>query len=171
MSAARRAVLLGCALALLAVPSPASALHEGAPVSPEATAVFLAYGEGVTHCRFTLRKRTTPWVPDWGSGTKYAGETHCSAPVEQTARATIAADADSPALDGGLCSGFRTACESLGHEQGDYNISPLKYRITLRAPLGQGWVGDPTSCSGVGTDNLTCEFFLNDAVVDFGALE
>ena len=35
---------------------------------------------------------------------------------------------------------------------------PAKTRVKLIAPLGQGWVGAPTHCSGVGTDNLTCEF-------------
>ena len=151
------------ALALLGA-SPAHAATY-AP-TPGVTEVFVAYGTGVTRCDITLKKRTGEDLMTSAYGTAYSGKTDCTAPVNQTARARVAADGSVPALDGGLCSQLARTCTSGGNLNGMLNRQPLSYRITLRAPDGQGWVGAPAFCSGVGTDNLVCTFTANDVAVE-----
>jgi hypothetical protein len=34
----------------------------------------------------------------------------------------------------------------------------MELHLSLRAPEGQGWLGSPRWCTGVGTDNLQCVF-------------
>ncbi len=146
--------MTAAALALLAAAPPAAAL----------TNVFVAYGEGTTRCTITVSKYVDHGSI-WTGGTermKFYGATECDVPLEQTGHASVPGDAEWPAVDGGLCSGFRTSCRSGVDRVPQANDPPATYRISLRAPLGQGWVGVPTDCSGVGTDNLKCEFGIDD---------
>ena len=80
--------------------------------------------------------------------------------VQQTARVSMASSAEDPALDGDYCSGFGKSCSSAANRWGEDLVweKPAEYSIHLTAPLGQGWIGAPTDCGGVGTDNLTCVF-------------
>ncbi len=159
----RKLLPLIAALGLLAPPAAPAALL---PATPGVTTVFVAYGTGVSRCDVTLKKRTGQDLLSGAYGTAFSGRTDCNVAVEQTARATVAADGAVPALDGGLCSAVTTVCSSGGNLSGRLNHQPLRYRITLRAPSGQGWMGDPTFCAGVGTDNLTCTFEINDTPAD-----
>lgn len=140
-----------------------------APPAEAATAVFVAYGEGTTACTIEVHK----YADDggiWTGGedqTMFHGKTDCNAPVEQTGHAVVPKQGfDDNALDGGLCSGKRVACfsgdDGWGIGWGVYNSNPVTYRVSLRAPLGQGWLGAPTHCTGVGTDNLKCEFSITN---------
>ena len=159
-------VTLAAAVALLGAPGAAEAKHTGLPVPVGGVAAaFVAYGEGATVCHFTVGKRTSS-TAYLGVGTHYKGETECTGPVEQTGHATVPATSTAPLLDGGLCSGYRTTCTSDGFRMGAFNTNPVTYRVTLRAPYGQGWVGAPTSCQGVGTDILRCEYSINDVFVN-----
>ena len=153
-----RTLLLTLALALA-----------GATSAQAATAVFVAYGEGTTACTIEVHKWTDTGSI-WTGGedqTMFHGKTDCNAPVEQTGRATVPAYGwTAPALDGGLCSGVRASCFSgddgwgIGWQVN--NPNPVTYRMSLRAPLGQAWLGAPTHCTGVGTDNLKCEFSITN---------
>ena len=116
---------------------------------------FIAIGVGHTVCEFTAVK--DPHFPLLHAVYDYYGETECDRPVEQTGHAFIP---NSP-LVGEVCSGFRTHCYSgdVWVTTGGVRYSdPLEYHVTVRAPEGQGWIGAPTECSGVGTDNLKCVF-------------
>src|SRR5687768_2960039 len=146
-----RALLAAATVALLA-PAPASALQHKIPI--------VAYGEGTTTCIVTVNSVHRLL---YGGEQRYDfhGRTECDAAVEQSGQAWLNHRTPSLVVTAPLCSGFRAACESRGSAQGeDYAIrtGPASYRVTLRAPLGQGWVTAPTDCSGVGTDNLTCTF-------------
>ena len=109
------------------------------PVSREFTVA--AYGEGATTCTMRLERY----------GRSFAGSTACTAAIEQTGQASTDTGAAGP-----LCSGTRNTCTSSGTAPSDF--SRLRYRVTLRAPNGQGWAASPQECSGTGTDNLECEF-------------
>ena len=140
-----------------------------APATAEAaTAAFVAYGEGSTICTIEVHKYSDDgsiWT-DGEDQTIFHGKTDCNVPVEQTGHAFVPVDDRGPSLDGGLCSGIRTDCFSGDDGWGVgwmvYNDQPVTYRVSLRAPLGQGWLGAPTHCTGVGTDNLKCEFTIMD---------
>ena len=169
----RKIALTVAALALLAAPAQHAAAWDGKTVdvggytvgTPGVTEVFLAYGTGATVCHVTVTKRTGQELYSPSYGTKYSGRTQCTAPVVQTAQATVGS------LTGALCSNTSTYCSSGGNAENVINTQPLRYRITLRAPGGQGWVGDPTFCSGIGTDNLTCEYLINDVVAGMDVVE
>ena len=156
-----RTIALLFALCALAVAP--SAAH--AQASAGITQAFVAYGTGVTACEITLKKRTGQDLTTLDINTEFLGTTDCTSPVDQTGHATVGA------LDGGVCSGVRTLCSSGRTVDDSWNTDPIVYRVSLRAPAGQGWLGAPTFCTGVGTDNLRCEFTANDtplpvAVVD-----
>ena len=160
---------LAAAAALVAA-QPAAAMHFDPQFAVPATAVqevFVAYGTGATACDITVAKRTGWTDPtDLNKyGTMIRGVTDCSAPVAQTGHATVPASGSYPALDGGLCSATRTVCSSGGTWMNILHNQPVTYRMSLRAPVGQGWIGAPTNCSGIGTDNLNCTFTLQDVVV------
>ena len=144
-----KAILAAAAVALLA-PAPASALQN--------KIVLVAYGEGTTTCTVTAN---TAHRMFWGGEQRYdfMGRTECSVPLEQTGQATLSTAVGT--ASGALCSGFRATCSSSGDVQGEeyaQGVGSVRYRVTLRAPLGQGWLNAPESCAGVGTDNLTCTF-------------
>jgi hypothetical protein len=149
-----RTALLMLALAL--------ALAAAAPSAHGATAVFAAYGEGLTYCKITISKSHDEGFTTGGVGkTDFYGRTECSVPVAQTGQATVPADANDPSLSGAFCSGTVATCFSGANVREVSNSSAMTYTLSLRAPLGQGWVGAPTNCSGVGTDNLRCAFSIN----------
>ena len=107
------------------------------------TLAVATYGEGATECTISLNK----------GARSFRGTTSCTAAIEQTALASTSGGAS---VTGTSCSGLRTSCTSSGTTAGDYTT--LTYRVSLRAPAGQGWVASPQECSGAGTDNLECEF-------------
>ena len=120
-------------------PTPAGA-KTGAP----AEVALTAYGEGVpTTCTIDVIKGMR----------SFGGTTSCSRAVTQTAQASTSGGAT---VTGSLCSGFRASCTSSGTTIGPY--ATLRYRVTLVAPLGQGWVAPPSECAGAGTDKLDCTF-------------
>ena len=131
-----------------------------ATASQASAAVFVAYGEGLTRCTIQVEKVMDGGFLVYNNGFghqedyEWWGETTCDRPLEQTAQASLA-DLVSP-----MCSGIRTTCSSGGEVRFEYTperrSEPTEYRITLRAPRGQGWIGAPTDCMGVGTDNLQC---------------
>lgn len=136
----------------------AVALSAAAPAAAE-TEVFVAYGTGATVCTIEVSKLV------YGAGLSggmlsLSGSTDCSKAVEQTAHVWMEATPQDPALDGGYCSGFDKTCSSAATGWGADLVweKPAQYGIHLIAPFGQGWVGAPTDCMGVGTDNLTCVF-------------
>jgi hypothetical protein len=151
-----RAALLTAAVALLATAAPAHADTE----------VFVAYGEGSATCTITVKKRGMP--PGMGGvrETTFEGSTKCSQPVEQTGHAIVPAGPSDPYdLDGGLCTGVQATCVSGGHQRDEGSWSAdMEYHVTLRAPLGQGWVGAPSHCSGVGTDYLDCTYTVGSTL-------
>ena len=67
---------------------------------------------------------------------------------------------------GGLCTGFVAHCfsgepeesDGFGYVEGFKPDGNPELRVTLRAPAGQGWLGSPQHCTGIGTDDLTCVF-------------
>ena len=138
-----RALLVGVVLAL------ASA----APASAE-RAVLVAYGTGVpTTCTISasvVERLLITWITA-------DGRTDCDRAIQQSGQ--LVAE-----LGGGaLCSGFRPICTSSGgwttydeHDLGREGTAT--YEVTLRAPLGQGWIAPADKCSGAGTDNLRCTF-------------
>ena len=116
------------------------------------TTPIVAYGQAAhgwtTVCTVTVTKKD--WAfSDWYS---FSGETECDVPIEQSGQAFFAD------TSGELCSGFVAVCSSSGGWQGEPDPGPVTYRVHMIAPFGQGWVTSPTNCSGVGSDNLTCEF-------------
>ena len=123
---------------------------------------LVAYGEGATTCTITMQKRRALFSQAiWD----FYGQTDCSVAVEQTGHAVL--ETQWERADGGLCSGVRKTCWS-GQPFADCcgTLSPpMEYRVTLRAPSGQGWVASPDACSGAGTDNLVCTFLLDDLTV------
>ena len=125
----------------------------------EATQVFVAYGEGLTRCTIKVKKRGMK--PGMGGvrETEFEGRTDCSVPIEQSGHAIVPKGSESYDLDGGLCEGLRATCVSGGYQrnQGTWSADMI-YTVKLRAPLGQGWLGAPEPCTGVGTDNLQCTF-------------
>lgn len=119
---------------------------------------FIAYGTGLTRCDINLTKGTRgPLLPQW----HYYGKTDCTVPIAQTGLAVIPGSAS-----GSLCSAFATHCfsgdppenDGYGWMEGFPPSETLHYYVTLRAPNGQGWLGAPFFCTGVGTDNLQCDF-------------
>ena len=112
--------------------------------------VLTAYGEGVTTCQVGAVMNFTA-----AEGRHFSGWTECSAPVEQTGRASWFG-AGVPTVTGPLCSTFGTYCTSSGNADDRY--TDLRYRVTLVAPRGQGWAASPEQCSGAGTDQLDCTF-------------
>jgi hypothetical protein len=130
----------------------------GAFTQTASATTFVAYGEGLTRCTIEITKDPNYLalhpLYDWG------GETSCDRPLEQTGQAFFGGEV------GTLCSGVRTTCSSgdVQWRPGRTISTPVEYRVTLRAPLGQGWLGAPTYCSGVGTDNLSCVFKENDTL-------
>jgi hypothetical protein len=120
------------------------------------TTPIVAYGQAAhgwtTTCTVKVTKK------DYSFSTYYAfsGETKCDVPIEQSGQAFFG-DAS-----GAFCSGFVTTCSSGGTWEGEPDPGLVRYRIHLTAPFGQGWVTSPEQCSGVGSDNLTCEFTAND---------
>jgi len=143
----RTLALVATIVALLLVAS--------APASAE---TFIAYGTGLTRCDINLAKsQRGPLLPQW----HYYGKTDCTVPITQTGEAILPG-----AAYGGMCSTFATHCfsgdppenDGYGWIEGFAPSSTLHYYVTLRAPDGQGWLGAPLFCSGVGTDNLQCDF-------------
>ena len=116
-------------------------MPEGATAKRSAVA---AYGTGTTSCTINATR----------TGSSFEGTTDCSGAVLQTAQATMTGP--SPAVTGPLCTGLRASCRSAGSGSGAY--TDVSYRITLVAPLGQGWIASPKECSGAGTDRLECRF-------------
>jgi hypothetical protein len=129
----------------------ALALIAAAPASagtyPIVAAGSAAHGP-TTHCTVTVTKT------DFAFSTYYEfnGTTKCDVAIQQSGQAFFAD------TSGGLCSAFTTTCSSGGGWEGEPNPGAVTYRVKLRAPEGQGWVTSPQHCTGVGTDNLTCEF-------------
>ena len=140
----RCAVLALALCALLAFASPASA------VSGREVHRVVAYGEGVTTCEITLYRDI---VKVFSYAYHYNGSTSCSTAVQQTGFGWTELHDD----DGNFCSGFRTTCGSGGESFGEV----AHYDVTITAPRGQGWVTVPEDCSGVGTDNLRCNFAVH----------
>ena len=140
----------------------ALALAALATAAPAHAEVFVAYGEGLTNCRIeTVRYSYSGLTTGGENYQSYLGETDCSVPVEQTVHATVAASGGQPGLDGGVCAAVTTRCVSGEEDIYDDNGAPMVLQVSLRAPRGQGWLGAPTNCSGVGTDNLRCEFVVS----------
>ena len=121
------------------------AVDPSPPPQPTTTraVVVAGYGEGATECTITLTKEARA----------FGGSTACNRAVQQTGQASTSGGASAT---GPLCSGLRTTCTSNGTTTG--NFTTLKYRVTLLAPNGQGWVAPPSDCSGAGTDKLDCTF-------------
>ena len=143
------ALLALAAFALPATPAAANG-YFGAPE----TQIFTAYGTGNTLCTIQVRK----WV-DQSGGTFVDGETGCNAALQQTVQASMQAGGGEPAADGPVCSRVGTTCYSdaaIADEE-DW-IGRGQIHVKLIAPNGQGWVGSPKDCTGIGTDNLTCTF-------------
>ena len=141
-----RTLVLGTVAAgVLAAPAPAA--HAG---------TFIAYGEGLTRCTIDVDKDAN--LPALHAQYDWTGETTCDRPLQQTGQAFFAGEV------GWLCSGVTTHCSSgdVAWYPGRRISEPMEYHVTLRAPAGQGWIGAPTYCSGVGTDNLRCVFKDND---------
>jgi hypothetical protein len=139
----------------------------GAP--PAAAATFVAYGEGLTRCTIQAEKvadggflmlNSAPPLSHY-ENYEWWGETTCDRPLQQTAQASLREQV-SP-----MCSGVVADCSSGG--EGFWPAQavqePMEYRVTLRAPANQGWLGAPTDCTGVGTDNLKCVFRIDDSDV------
>jgi hypothetical protein len=146
----RRAVGVAAALAATA-----------AVAAPAQAEVFVAYGEGATTCTIEVERATYKGITTGGENYQsYLGETDCNVPLEQTSHATVPASGSEPAMDGGLCSGIRASCASGEEDIPEGNSASMVYRMSVRAPRGQGWLGAPVNCSGVGTDNLQCEFVV-----------
>ena len=142
----------------LAITLGVAALATAVSAATARAEVFVAYGEDATVCTIEVVNRHYKGITTGGEPLQdFSGETDCSVPLEQTAHATIGTDPD---LDGGLCSGVRESCFSGREEVLSQTTTPMVFRMTLRAPLGQGWLGAPTNCTGVGTDNLKCEFVV-----------
>ena len=124
-----------------------------APRPGDATATraaAVAYGEGTTRCTFSLaREQRIGTANTWD----FEGYTSCTSAIAQTGQAwlTGAGTAFAP-----LCSGTRYGCSSAGSATGNY--TGMRYRVTLVAPAGQGWIASPEQCSGAGTDRLECTF-------------
>ena len=124
-------------------------------------AVFVAYGEGLTHCRIeTVRHTQRALIGFSRQEQTFSGKTDCSVPIEQSVHAVIPSAAFADAIDGGVCSAVATSCFSGQSSVKSPNGNPMTLTLYLRAPLGEGWLGAPTGCSGVGTDNLRCEFTI-----------
>jgi hypothetical protein len=152
----KRAALLAVAVAAVAA----------APAQAE---VFVAYGEGVTLCTIDVL-HSSHGGNIWTGGEpemSFHGEVACNEPVEQTGHAWVPADLNWPAYDGGFCAGFTTRCYSGQEDIRTQNSMPMTYELTLRAPLGQGWLGAPRNCTGVGTDNLRCVFKTGESWAQF----
>src|SRR5688572_5182833 len=128
-----------------------------APAAAE-TEVFVAYGEDNTVCTIQVSKLILNWShPE--TTAMVQGHTDCNVALEQTARAWMDPSAISPGADGGVSSCFSQSCGSAEWvDGGDTWPEPVQYRLRLRAPAGQGWIGSPVNCSGIGTDNLDCTF-------------
>jgi hypothetical protein len=147
----RRLVLAGAVAAAALVPA-----------QPAAAEVFVAYGNGLTVCEIRVEQHV---LNVFGFTMRAFGTTDCNTPVDQTSEATMGGNFDAPP-----CSGVTRHCYSgmPGEHEGftSYYASgpwygPLRYTVALRAPDGQGWLGAPTGCSGVGTDNLKCVFSVD----------
>ncbi len=115
-----------------------------APASAERVAL-VAYGEGTTTCTVTVTA-TNYAFSTWNKG---SGVTSCSVALEQTGSLST----------GGSCGGFIARCEASGtfQDEADQGFT-THFRVTLVAPLGQGWLAPADKCSGVGTDRLACTF-------------
>jgi hypothetical protein len=129
----------------------AVALASAAPASAE-RAVLVAYGEGTTTC--VIQTIATNFA-----GSSYyrsTGSTDCSTAIQQSGFVSW----------GTGCSGFVARCEDSGTNEGELGEVTISYRVTLRAPLGQGWGVAPTDkCSGVGTDYVTCTFTSRSVLI------
>jgi hypothetical protein len=144
-------------LAIAAVTSLVLALAVAQPAAGE-TEAFVAYGEGDTVCTIWVSKQLSEYAGSQSAAIA-SGRTECNVPVEQSVVAWMDASESNEAAEAGECSGFTTSCESWTWVTGGpVWPQPAQTRVHLTAPLGQGWVGVPTNCSGVGTDNLTCTF-------------
>ena len=143
-----RIAALALAVALLTA-SPAAAR----------TIVLTAWGEGsVTVCTVKLFQKRPHLNSKWDVG----GRTACSVPVQQSGQAWLPRTFSSTPDYAPPCSTFGKTCESAWFfiEGGDYDVQRemVHYDVALLAPRGQGWVGAPDECFGVGSDNLTCNF-------------
>jgi hypothetical protein len=111
--------------------------------------VVAAYGEGATTCQIGAVMNFTASV-----GRHFSGWTECSADIQQSGVASWSG-AGVPTVTGPLCSAFGKHCTSSGDASDSY--TDIRYRVTLRAPAGQGWSVPPgLECSGAGTDYLQC---------------
>jgi hypothetical protein len=132
--------------------------------APAARAEFLvAYGTGMTNCSINAKagRQLYGLLPYW----RIQAKTDCDRAVDQSVRVFIPGSW----FDGGTCSGFRAHCFSGEPEESDgfgwiEGMPPrgdVELHVTLRAPAGQGWLGPPQYCQGVGTDSLRCVFTRN----------
>jgi hypothetical protein len=141
MTAAR--AIFTSLLVLLAAAAPAAARD-----LPSKEIVLTAYGAATTVCNVSVSmSRVYPNVffPPF----RFSGETTCTAPVRQSGQAWT------ELASGNLCSTFGMTCRSAGESMGGQTV---RYRVTLTAPPGQGWIAPPDECTGAGTDKLACTF-------------
>ena len=116
---------------------------------------FIAYGTGLTNCSVTMKYEYVLLAPWW----RAKASVDCDKPVEMTAHAY-----GNEYFSFEPCSGFRDRCASSEPPEGEAGwsegpgLNGLVYDVTLRAPVGQGWLGAPDYCTGIGTDNLRCRF-------------
>ena len=85
------------------------------------------------------------------------GSVDCSAAVQHNHQLRAGSDL------GNLCSGVMLACTSSVSSDWD----SYTYDVQVIAPRGQGWLTGPTSCSGIGTDNLRCSFSWDYSLTSF----
>jgi len=141
---------------LLAASTAVIALAFASPAAAE-TQIFVAYGEGTTACTIQVDKAVRGITQT--THAYFHGQTECNVPVDQYAQASIEGSGGDAGAIGSACSGFTTFCSSGSWALGDGGWSkPVRYRVKLRAPAGQGWVSSPAACAGVGTDNVDCVF-------------
>ena len=137
----------------------AAAVVSTLSVAPPASAeFFVSYGTGVTSCTITARdqSRAPNLLPWW----RIQAKTECDRPIEQSLHIF---NASGEPFDGGLCSGFTARCfsgdpESYWVQTDSHPDGELELHVSLRAPNGEGWLGSPQNCTGIGTDNLRCVF-------------
>lgn len=86
-----------------------------------------------------------------------SGTVDCSAPVQQNSQINAGGDA------GNVCSGVMARCTSSVSSDWD----SYTWDVQVIAPRGQGWLVGPSSCSGIGTDNLRCSFSWDYSLTSF----
>lgn len=149
---------LATALALtlvLATAGTAAAHHH---VGVAETQVFAAYGTGNTACLIEVQKYTFAWGEPEARAV-VEGHSECNVALEQQMVAAMEGRDGGADELGSPCADVTTQCDSSAAVDAASDwVGRGQIRIKLRAPDGQGWVGSPKDCSGIGTDNLTCTF-------------